>query len=330
MLPSLTRFRPMIRRAPGVFAALLAGLTITAAQAEWPDKPIKLIVPYPAGGLTDIVTRTLSDEVGRNLGTTVIVENKAGAGGQIGLDTMLRAPHDGYTIALVVPATMITLPLTSPNFKIKPSDQFAPITIAVDTFLTLVVDSKLGIETLPEFIAYAKKNPGRINYGTPGVGTSFHFNNALMARKLGIDAVHVPYQGEVKILSDIAGGQLQYALVTNTAKAFIDSGKVKALAVTSAKRVVSMPQTPTFQEAGSDFTSDGWVGYVAAAGTPKPIMDKLSAAFVSALQAPAVRQKLTDMGYVVSGNGPEAFDKIIRDSTKVYSDLLKSGAIKLD
>ena len=310
--------------------ALATGLSVTAAHAEWPDKPIKLIVPYPAGGLTDIVTRVLADEVGRNLGSTVVVENKAGAGGQIGLDTMLRSPKDGYTIALVVPATMITLPLTNPNFKIKPSEQFAPITIAVDTFLTLVVDSKLGINTLPEFIAYAKKYPGRINYGTPGVGTSFHFNNALMARKLGIDAVHVPYQGEVKILTDIAGGQLQYALVTNTAKPFIDGGQVKALAVSSGKRVVSMPGTPTFKEAGSDFTSDGWVGYVAASGTPKPIMDKLSAAFVQALKAPSIRQKLTDMGYVVSGNGPEEFEKIVRDSTRQYSDLLQSGAIKLD
>jgi tripartite-type tricarboxylate transporter receptor subunit TctC len=173
--------------------ALFAGLSVSVAHAEWPDKPIKLIVPYPAGGLTDIVTRVLADEVGRNLGTTMVVENKAGAGGQIGLDTMLRAPKDGYTIALVVPATMITLPLTNANFKIKPLEQFAPITIAVDTFLTLVVDSKLGVNTLPEFIAYAKRNPGKINYGTPGVGTSFHFNNVLMARKLGMDAVHVPY-----------------------------------------------------------------------------------------------------------------------------------------
>lgn len=320
-----------IARSSGQFLlALVAGFSVTIAHAEWPDKPVKLIVPYPAGGLTDIVTRSLADEVGKNLGTTMVVENRGGAGGQIGLDAMLRAPKDGYTVALVVPATMITFPLTNPNFKIKPLEQFAPITIAVDTFLTLVVDSKLGINTLPEFISYAKKNAGKVNYGTPGIGTSFHFNNVLMARKLGIDTVHVQYQGEVKILTDIAGGQLQYALVTNTAKAFVDGGQVKAVAVTSARRVVSMQQTPTFKEAGTDFTTDGWVGYVAAAGTPEPIMDKLSAAFVHALKTPAIRQKLTDMGYLVSGNGPEHFNTTVRESTKVYSDLLNSGAIKLD
>ena len=128
----------------------------------------------------------------------------------------------------------------------------------------------------------------------------------------------------------MAGGLLQYALMTNTAKPFIESGQVKALAVTTTKRVVALPETPTFKEAGSDFTSDGWVGYVAAAGTPRPILDKLSAAFVQALKAPDVRQKLTAMGYVVSGNGPEAFTTVLHESTKQYSELLKSGAIKLD
>ena len=313
-----------------VLTALLAGLAMTAAHAEWPDRPIRLIVPYPAGGLTDIVTRVLSDEVGRNLGATIIVDNKSGAGGQIGLDAMLRSPSDGYTVGLVVPATMVTLPLTNPNFKIKPLEQFAPITMVVDTYLSLVVDPKLGPNNLQEFIDYAKKNPGKLNYGTPGVGTSYHFNNVMMARKLGIDTVHVPYQGEVQILTDVAGGLLQYALVTNTAKPFIDGGKVKALAVTSAKRVVSLPKVPTFKEAGSEFTSDGWVGYVAAAGTPKPIMDKLNAAFVKALQAPAVRQRLSDMGYVITGNSPEEFTAVVREMTKRYADVLKAGHIKLD
>lgn len=320
----------MTRTALRCLLALLAGMSLTAAHAEWPDRPIKLIVPYPAGGLTDIVTRVLSDEVGRNLGATIVVENKAGAGGQIGLDTVLRAPSDGYTIGLVVPATMITLPLTNPSFKIKPLEQFAPITIAVDTYLSLVVDPKLGPKTLAEFIDYAKKHPGKLNYGTPGVGTSYHFNNVMMARKLGIDTVHVPYQGEVKILTDLVGGQLQYALVTNTAKPFIDSGKVNALAVTTGKRVVSLPNVPTFKEAGSDFTSDGWVGYVAAAGTPKPIMDKLTAAFVKALQAPAVRDRLTEMGYVVAGSSPQEFIAIVQEATKRYADVIKAGQIKLD
>lgn len=316
---------------PGLMAlALIAGMGPSVAHAEWPERPINLVVPYPAGGLTDIVTRVLSVELGKNLGTPVVVENKAGAGGQIGLDSVLRAPGDGYTVALVVPATMVTLPLTNPAFKIKPLEQFAPITIAVDTFLTLVVDPKLGVKTLPEFVAYAKQHPGKLNYGTPGVGTSFHFNNVIMAQKLGIDTVHVPYQGESKILTDIVGGQLQYALMTNTAKPFVDSGQVTALAVSSGKRVVSMPKIPTFKEAGSDFRSDGWVGYVAKAGTPKPILEKLNRAFVKTLQAPEVHARLTEMGYIVAGSTPEQFTTMVREDTKRYGELVKSGLVKLE
>ncbi|HSW17396.1 MAG TPA: tripartite tricarboxylate transporter substrate binding protein [Ramlibacter sp.] len=309
-------------------AATLA--TSTALAADWPDRPIKLVVPYPAGGLTDIVSRVIGDEVGKVLGASVIIENKSGAGGQVGLESVLRAPKDGYTIALVVPAIMVTLPLTNPAYTLRPLEQFEPITIAVDTFLTLVVDRKLELTSLKDFTAYARKNPGKLNYGTPGAGTTFHFNNVMMQKKLGFEASHVPYQGEVKILNDIAGGVLQYALVSNAGKPFIDSGQVTALAVTAEKRVHSLPKTPTFKEQGVDFASDGWVGYAAAAGTPRPIMDKLQEAFAKALAAPQVRTRLTEMGYIVVANSPAQFRARVHDSSKRYAELIKSGAIKLD
>lgn len=317
------------RRFLGAFALGLLGASAAFAN-DWPQRPIKLIVPYPAGGLTDLVSRVVGDEVGRALGTSVVIENKAGAGGQVGLETLLRSPKDGYTVGLVVPATMVTLPLTNPAYTIRPLEQFEPITIAVDTFLTLVVDRKLGINTVPEFVAYARKNAGKVNYGSPGAGTSFHFNNVAMAKKLGIEATHVPYQGEVKILNDIAGGQLQYALVSSAARPFIDGGQVTALAVTAQRRVSSMPQTPTFKEQGIDFTSDGWVGYVVAAGTPAPIRAKLSEAFTRALAVPAVRAKLTEMGYLVVGSTPAQFTARVKESSQRYGELIKSGAIKLD
>lgn len=315
--------------AAGVLGA--AGLlpSWALAQTGWPERPVKLIVPYPAGGLTDIVSRVVSEELGRNLGTSVVVENRAGAGGQIGLQSLLQAPKDGYTIALVVPATMVTLPLTNPAYKIKPLEQFEPITIAVDTFLTLVVDQKLGIRNLKEFADYARKHPGQMNYGIPGTGTSFHFNSVMMMQKLGIQAQYVPYTGEAPILNDIAGSQLQYALVSNAGKVFIEGGQVKALAVTTNQRVRSLPDVPTFKELGVDFASDGWVGYVAAKGTPAPVLAKLQDAFVKALNAPAVKQRLADMGYQVVGNRPDQFRKIVQDSSKRYGELLSTGAVKL-
>ena len=310
----------------GALAALCAAPVLAGA---WPERPIKLIVPYPAGGLTDIVSRLVGDELGRELGTSVVIENRAGAGGQIGLQALLQAPRDGYTIGLVVPATMVTLPLTNPAYKIRPLEQFEPITIAVDTFLTLVVDRKLGFRTVAEFAEYARQHPGKMNYGTPGAGTSFHFNNVLLAQKLGIEAQHVPYTGEVQMLNDIAGGQLQYALVSNVGKTFVENGQVNALAVTSAQRVRSLPDVPTFREKGIDFTSDGWVGYVAAKGTPAPVLARLQGAFVKALQVPAVQQKLAEMGYQVVGNTPQQFRQIVQDSSQRYGALLRSGAVKL-
>ncbi len=315
----------------GLSAAALSLCAALPAQAsQWPERPIRLIVPYPAGGLTDIVSRIVGDEVGKALGTAVVVDNRPGAGGQIGLQALLQAPRDGYTVALVVPATMVTLPLTNPNYKIRPLEQFEPITIAVDTFMTLVVDRKLGLNTVQQFAEYARKHPGKLNYGTPGAGTSFHFNNVLLAQKLGIKAQHVPYAGEVQMLNDIAGGQLQYALVSNAGKTFVENGQVTALAVTSGQRVRSLPDVPTFRESGIDFTSDGWVGYAAAKGTPAPILAKLNAAFVQALKAPAVSSKLAEMGYQVVANQPEQFRQIVQDSTRRYGELLKSGAVKID
>ncbi len=318
--------RRLLAGAIASFACLAAAPSLAA---DWPERPIKLIVPYPPGGLTDIVSRLVADELGRVLGTSIVIDNRAGAGGQIGLQAVLQAPKDGYTIGLVVPATMVTLPLTNPAYKIKPLEQFEPLTIAVDTFMMLVVDRKLDLTTVQQFADYAKKNPGKMNYGTPGAGTSFHFNNVILAQKMGVDAQHVPYTGEVQLLNDIAGGQLQYALVSNAGKNFVDSGQVAALAVTTAKRVSSMPAVPTFKESGVDFVSDGWVGYVAAKGTPAPVLAKLHSGLVQALSAPAVKKKLSEMGYQVVGNTPAQFRQIVQDSTQRYSALIESGAIKL-
>lgn len=320
--------------------AALAALTVGAlgslpapalAQAgEWPQRPIKLIIPYPPGGLTDIVSRTVSDEVARILGQPVILENRAGAGGQIGLQAMMQAPRDGYTIGLVVPATMITLPLTNPDYPFRPQRDFEPITIAVSTYLSLVVSPALGVKNVKEFAALASKNPGKFNYGTPGIGTSFHFNNVLMGEKLGVRGVHVPYNGEIKILSDIVGGQLHYALASNAAKPFIDGGKLIPIAVTSARRVTALPNVPTFREQGVDFVSDGWVGYIAAQGTPAPILDKLNAAFIKAMAVPKIEKLYTDMGYLVVGSSRKEFSAEVEAGSKRYEAMIRTGAVQLD
>jgi hypothetical protein len=190
--------------------------------------------------------------------------------------------------------------------------------------------SRLGVTSLKDFVNYAKKNPGQLNCGIPGTGTSFHFNNVLMAQKLGIETRYVPYKGEGQILSDIAAGSLQYALVSNTGKTFVDAGQVTALAVTSEKRVSSLPQVPTFKESGVEFTTDGWVGYVVAKGTPRPIVSRLNLAFVQALNTPALKQRLQDMGYQVVGGTPGHFVSEVQKGNKKFGDLFRSGAVKLE
>ncbi|MGD9945844.1 MAG: Bug family tripartite tricarboxylate transporter substrate binding protein [Burkholderiaceae bacterium] len=315
-----------ICRAAAAFAVVC---TAGAAHAAWPERPIRLIVPYPAGGLTDVVTRTIGDEVGRILGQPLVIENRAGAGGKIGLDAVKRADKDGYTNGLVVPATMVSLPLVDKNFGLTIQD-FDPITIAIETYSVLVVNPASKITKLSEFVEHAKRNPGKLNYGTPGAGTTFHFNTVNMERMLGIQATHVPYKGEGPVLNDLAGGQIDFMIATNSAKAYIDSGRLVALAVGAAQRVPVLPNVPTFRELGIDFTTDGWVGYVAPAGLPADVLQKLNGAFVQALKTPAIQAKFRDMGYNVVANSPQDFRKLVEQRSQRYADLIRSGAVKIE
>ena len=180
-----------------------------------------------------------------------------------------------------------------------------------------------------EFIALARSKPGKLNYGTPGAGTSFHFNNVFLANKLGIEAEHVPYKGESAALTDLAGGAIDYMLAGQAAKAFVDSGRIRALAVTSKQRVAAYPNVPTFRELGIDFTTDGWVGYVAPMGVPVAVLDRLNTAFVKAIQSPAVQRSFATMGYEPVGSSRQEFRKIIEGASRRYADILRTGAVKL-
>ena len=318
----------------GLAVALASVSAAAASPSEMSDfpnmKPITIMVPYPAGGLADTVTRIIAEKIGKDTDQRIIVENRAGAGGQIGLQYMLRQPKDGYMVSLVVPATMVTLPLTNKNYKIDPKRDLEPVTVAVDTYLAMVVNASLPVNNLEEFITYAKKQPEPVSYGTPGIGTSFHFNNVVLAEKMGIDPLHVPYTGEVNILIDIAGNRVTYALVSNAARSFIDSKEVKALAVSSAKRVKSMPEIPTFRESGVDFKTDGWVGYAVAKGTPDEIVAALNRIFVRAIKDPEVSKKMTDLGYTTVGNTSGQFSHLLDENNRKYSTLISSGRIKLE
>lgn len=311
-------------------AAVLALAAGTPAVAAWPEKPIALIVPYAPGGLTDSVTRVLAEGLTRELKQPVVIENRPGAGGKIGMEQIKRAPADGYVIGLAVAGTMVTLPLTDPNYGLDPLKDFEPITLAVNTFNVLAVaPSTLPSGGLKEFIALAKSKPGQLNYGTPGVGTSFHFNNVLMAQLLGIDTMHVAYKGESNALIDVAGGAIDYMLAGQGAKSYADSGKVRPIAVTSNHRVQAYPDVPTFKELGIDFTTSGWVGYIAPAGVPPAVLDQLNAAFVKVIKDPKSQAAFEAMGYEPAGSTRAEFRKLIEDDLARYGSLITSGAVKL-
>lgn len=313
-------------------ASLVLLASASSAHAAFPEKPITLIVPYAAGGLTDVVSRAVANEARKGFGQQIIIENRVGAGGKIGLELLRRAPKDGYTLATVVPALMVTLPLTQRDFGMTPKD-FEPITVAVETFTVLVLSQRAlpGLTTLQGFIDHAKRNPAKINYATPGIGTSRHFDNVLFAQKFGIvDPRHVVYKGEAPALTDLAGGVFHYMLASEAAKPLIDSGRLVPIAVASKQRVPPFPSIPTFRELGQDFVTNGWVGFVASAGVPADVLERLNNVFAGAIKAPTTRQALLGMGYQPVGNSRGEFRELIDTDTTRYTGLLRSGAVKIE
>lgn len=311
-----------------VVCAILLGATVAAAQG-YPARPITLVMPYAPGGLTDIVTRAISDEVAKDLGQPLIIDTRAGAGGRIGLGVIKRAAKDGYTIGVAVPATL-TLPLIDPSTEYDPLKDFSYISIAVDTIMILVVNPKLPIQSAGELAAYGKANRDKLNYGTPGAATSFHMYSVLLNDMLGFDATHVPYKGEAQALSDIVGGSIQYMLAGAGALSFISSGRVRALATTSSRRAPALPGTPTLTELGFPLVSQGWVGYIGPAGIPSDVMQRLSRAFTVALKSPRVEKAIIDMGYLVRAAGPVEFQSSIATSMDLFGGLIRSGKVKID
>ena len=219
-------------------AFALGAAGASAAVPEFPQKPITIIVPYPTGGLTDVVTRTLSESVARELGQPLVVESRPGAGGRIGMAAIKRAPRDGYTLGVSVPATLSTLPLTETDVGYDPLKDFSFVTIAVDTIMVLLASPKVEAQDLKGLAAVARANRGRMNYATPGSGTSFHLYSLMLNDLLGIEAEHVPYKGEVQILNDLVAGNIQYSLSGAGARPYIQSGRVRLLATTGMQREI--------------------------------------------------------------------------------------------
>ena len=304
----------------------------TAAQAadNYPSKPIRVIVPYPAGGGTDIIARLMGTQLSQRLGQPVIVENKPGASGMLGNDTVAKAPGDGYTILLGITA-LVQIPSLYKKVPYKLSD-LTPLSQTAKSADLVFVPRSSGITSLQELVAKAKAAPGTLNYGTYGNATSSHLHGEQLKMKAGIDLVHVPYQGSGPETAAMLGGQLASAFIDATAAyPHIKSDKVNIIAITGAQRHPALPNVPTMGESGySGFEANGWFGYFAPASTPQPIVDKLGNELAAIVKLPEINKRLVDMGLIPVGSTPVEFKPVLERDAAHWKAIVDAAKISIE
>lgn len=314
-------------------AATMAAIAPAVWAADnYPSRPIKLIVPFGAGGSTDIVARLLADKMGPILGKAVVIENKGGAGGSIGAAEIAKSAPDGYTIGMATVSTHGSNPAIMSKLPYDARKDFAPITNVMAVPSVFVVHPSVPANTMQEFIALAKKEPGKYSFASPGTGSLGHANIENFMNLAGIELLHVPYKGAGQALNDALGGQVN-AMTDNLSSSLtnIKAGKLRPLAVLGLKRAEVLPDVPTYTELGFPEMGDGgWFGLVAPAGTPKPIIDKLNAAAHQVMQDPDFQKKQKEIAGEGMGNSPEEFAKQIDAAIERYTAVAKRANIRID
>jgi len=313
-------------------AAIVALALPLCAHAQYPNKPIRFIIPFPPGGGLDVTARTIQQKLQETLGQPVIVENKAGAAGTIGADFVAKSAPDGYTILLGNIGTMALYPATYDKVAYKTLTDFVPVAQLISNSLVAVIPADLPAKTLPEFIAYAKSRPGKLSYASGGNGAITHLAGELLKGQAGLDMLHVPYKGSAPAVTDLLGGQVQLLIdVLAVSQGHIKSGKLRAIGVTGAARIPALPDVPTFDEAGlKGYDATGWQGIFVPAGTPKEIVAKLADALLKVMQDKEVRERFVANGADVTPQGPEAFAQYIRSEIEKWTRIAKAANVKVD
>ncbi|MET0185564.1 MAG: tripartite tricarboxylate transporter substrate binding protein [Achromobacter sp.] len=311
-------------------AASTAAVTAHAADA-WPAaKPIRFVVPFAAGGTSDVLARTLAKEMQGELNQTIVVENKGGAGGVLGADSVAKSEADGYTLLLGTIATNAINPALLPSISYDAARDFAPIILLGSISNVLIVGEATPYKTVKDVIDAAKAKPDTLAFGSAGQGTSQHLSGEVFKLLTGAQLTHVPYRGSAPAVQDLIGGQIPMSFETAlVALPHVASGKIRALAVTSAKRTQVMPDVPTMQEAGvAGFDVSSWQGIYAPAGTPKPVVDKLNKALTTIIAKPDVRAKMDSLGLEYTANTPEQFAAFQKTEQAKWAKVIKDGNIK--
>jgi tripartite-type tricarboxylate transporter receptor subunit TctC len=313
--------------AVGLFAA-----PVTASAQAYPTRPIQVIVPFAGGSASDVVMRILLDRMAKSIGQPFIVDNRPGAGGNIGSDLVAKSKPDGYTLLMGTVGTHAINPSLYKNMPYDHVKDFVPVILVAGVPNVLVVNPSLPVHSVPELIAYAKANPGKLNFASSGNGTSIHLSGELFKAMTGVEMTHVPYKGSAPALTDLIGGQVQLMFDNlPSSLPFIKAGKLRALAVTSGARAAALPDLPTLAESGlPGFEASSWFGVLAPAGTPRDIVAKLNGAIAGWLASPEAKEKLLAQGAIAAGGTPEDFARHIGAETSKWAKVVKASGAHID
>ncbi|HYT97348.1 MAG TPA: tripartite tricarboxylate transporter substrate binding protein [Casimicrobiaceae bacterium] len=324
--------RPLVDFVRALAAALIVvAAPVVLGQAAYPTKPVRLVVPFPAGGTTDLLARAAAQKLSEAWGQQMIVDNRPGAAGNIGAELVAKSTPDGYTLLM---GTVGTHAINASLYAKMPYDHvkdFTPVILVAGVPNVLVVNPQLPVNTVPELIAYAKANPGKLNFASSGSGTSIHLSGELFKTMTGVQMTHVPYKGSAPALTDLIGGQVQLMFDNlPSSLAFIKAGKLRAIAVTGATRAPALPDVPTVADTVPGFEASSWFGILAPAGTPRDIVMKINGETSKWLASPDAKEKLAAQGANVAGGTPEDFAKHIQAETAKWAKVVKESGAKVD
>jgi tripartite-type tricarboxylate transporter receptor subunit TctC len=318
-----------MRQLLSLFALALVCGSAFAQPAGWPSRPIHMIVPFPAGSSPDLIARIVSEKLVQSLGQPVIVENRPGAGGNLGTGLVAKAAPDGYTVGLSIPGPLAVNSVLYKKMEYDPFRDLVPVSLVAASPNVLVVDPKLGVDSVKAFVALAKSQPGKLNYGSVGSGSASHLTMELFKESAGMDIVHVPYPGSPQVNTAILNGQIAAGFVVPaTAMPLVQAGRLKALAVTTSARSLVLPDYPTLAEAGfPQVVSTAWVAVVAPAKTPAAIVERLSREIVAAVRASDAREKMIRIYFEPIGSAPQGLADLMRSEVERWGRVIrKTGA----
>ena len=315
-----------------ILAALLLAVPLAAQSQSYPNRPIRWVVPYTGGGITDVVTRVVTQKIGASLGQPIVVDNRPGANSIVGADLVAKAPPDGYSMLTVIAAHAANATLYAGKLPFDPVKSFVPVSLAGIAPLILTANNNFPAKDVKELIAYAKANPGKVNFGSSGIGAAAHLTTELLKQTAGIDMVHVPYKGTAPALTALMANDIQILVdVPSTLMPHVRGGKIKALAMFSAKRIQGAPEVPTMAQAGGPaLESSTWVLFMAPAGTPREIVNRLSAETAKAINESDIKDRFNQIGIEPVGNNPEQAARFLADEIAKWARVITTAGVKAE